>query len=413
MLVLAFAACSGDAASVPAGSDADRVEVVRGIDVSGVTVTDVFIGPDPSGAPVVVMFHGTDGDPSSMEPLAREVARTGAVVHVAQWPVIDQVSPYPTSDAGPFLRQVDAVVCSLRFARRSAAEFGGDPDDLTVVGHSGGAMAGGRIALVDDLPWPDPGCDPGVSHVPQRFIGTSGDYPGVNQYGWQFRDLYAPFDLMALDVTNTSLEVRLFHGFDDQAIDFVIGWYFHDRLVDLGVDSRLLATDTGHSDLRDPAMPGGRFVAGQIAALVHGRPTVFDEVPVDASLTAADGSCVYEGPAELAWSELLRIELRNRRTALVWFSLVGLSDDSVTIDDLRADRSAPGGFPPDTVEFGGFQPVDARSSDRIDWVFLDGTRPWATYCLNEPVPEHPMTMPTTLLWPGTLMEPAALLRLAG
>lgn len=403
-------ACTGESGSLPASSGADGVEVMRDVDVGGVTVADVFVGPVVGGAPVVVMFHGTDGDPSTMEPLAREVARTGAVVHVPAWPVIDQVSPYPTNDAGPFQRQVDAVVCSLRFARRTAAEFGGDPNDLTVVGHSGGAMAGGRVAVVDELPWPDPGCDADVSHVPQRFIGTSGDYPGVNQYGWQYRDLYAPFDLMALDVTNTSLEVRLFHGFDDQAVDFILGWYFHDRLVDLGVDSRLLATDTGHSDLRDPATPAGRFVAEEVAALLHGRPGIFDDVPVDASLTADEGSCVYAGPAELALSELLRIELHNRRSGLVWFSLVGLSGDDVTVDDLLTDDSTPGGFPPDAVEFGGFQPVEVGASGRIDWVFLDGTRPWATYCLSDPDPEHPMTMPTTLLWPGSLMEPAGLLR---
>jgi len=374
--------------------------------VAGVTVTDVFVGSDVLSAPVVVMFHGTAGDPSSMEPLAREIARTGAVVHVPRWPVIDQVSPYPTNDARPYLRQVDAVVCSLRFARRSAAEFGGDPDDLTALGHSGGAMAGGRIALVDDLPWPDPGCDPGVSHVPQRFIGTSGDYAGVNQYGWQYRDLYAPFDLMALDVTNASLEVRLFHGFDDRVIDFITAWYFHDRLADLGVDSRILATDTGHSDLRDPATPGGRFVVDEVAALLHGHPDIFGEVPIDANLTADEGSCVYAGPAELALSDLLRIELRNRRSGLVWFSLVGMSDVGVTIDDLRAAGSEP----PEAVDFGGFQPVAVGTADHLDWVFLDGSRPWATYCLSDPDPEHPMTMPTVLLWPGTLMEPAALLR---
>jgi hypothetical protein len=341
-----------------------------------------------------------------MEPLAREVAATGAVVHVPTWPVIDQVAPYPSPDADPYLRQVDAVVCSLRFARRTATQFGGDPDDLTVFGHSGGAMAGGRVAIMDDLPWPEPACDPDVSHVAQRFIGASGDYCGAYQYGLQYCDTYEPFDLMELDVTNTELEVRLFHGFDDRAVDFLVAWYFHDRLVDQGIDSRLLATDTSHADLREPATPGGRFVADEVAALIHAEGNVFDDVPVDATLTAGS-SCVYAGPEQLDRSELLRIELRNERPGPVWFSLVGLTDHDLTIDELRT--ADPGAGRPDAIDFGGFQPVATGAAGRLDWVFLDGTRPWAAYCLSDPDPEHPMTLPTTRLWAGSLMEPAALI----
>lgn len=399
LLALAAACSSGT-------SDPTELAVRRNLDVGDVTVTDVFAPSDLVDAPVVVMLHGTGGDPSTMEPLAREVAASGAVVHVPTWPVIDQVAPYPSNDAEPYLRQVEAVVCSLRFARRTATQFGGDPDDLTVVGQSGGAMAGGRVAVVDDLPWPEPPCDPDISHVPRRFIGTSGDYAGVNQYGGQFRDLYADFDLMALDLTNTELEVRLFHGFDDRAVDYLVAWYFHDRLVEQGTDSRLVATDTGHADLREPATPGGRFVADQIAALIHGEASIFDEVPVDATLTAG-ASCTYAGPAELERSELLRIELRNERRGPVWFSLVGATDPDVTIGDLRADD--PDSGRPDTIDFGGFQPVAGDAVGHLDWVFLDGTRPWAGYCLSDPDPNRPMTLPTTRLWAGDLMEPAALI----
>ena len=394
-------ACSGDI-----GAD-DELLIVRDVPVAGVTVTDVFATPGAVDDPVVVMLHGTEGERSSMEPLARAVAAGGSVVFVPQWPVIDQVAPYPASDGEPYRQQVEAVVCSLRFARRRAASFGGRPEDLTVLGQSGGAMAGGRVALVDPLPWPDVACDPDTSHVPQRLIGLSGDYAGANQYGVALPEIYAPYDLLRLDPTNSTLEVRLVHGFDDRAVDYLSAWRFDRRLVEAGLDSRLIAADTGHSDLRDPMTPGGRFVVDQVDALLHGRTSAYDAEPRHGSLTAGPAACRYEGPTSVPRSDVLRIELRNQRPELVWFSLVGLRDASATVADL--ERAEPGSFGARTgmLDFGGFQPVAPVDVGHLDWVFLDAAHPWVAYCMSDPPPA--MSHPSTRFWNAEVMEPASIL----
>jgi acetyl esterase/lipase len=163
VLAVLLLGCAVPVVGCGSEQDANQLEADRGLDVYGVTVTDVFAPVDGEDLPVVVMLHGTSGGREAMEPLARAVAADGAVVFVPSWPVIDQVAAYPSDDDEPYRRQAEAVVCALRFARRSAAGHGGDPDDLTVLGHSGGATAGARVALVDDPPWSGIDCDPDVA----------------------------------------------------------------------------------------------------------------------------------------------------------------------------------------------------------------------------------------------------------
>lgn len=126
----------------PVGED----RVLRGVDVGG-SETDIFLpdGSDSGGAaaPVVILLHGTSGDRSRMEPLATAVAASGALAYAPSWPVIDQVAPFPEDQGDePYRRQSEAIVCILRSVKKTAAEFGGDPDDVTVVGHSGGGSSG-------------------------------------------------------------------------------------------------------------------------------------------------------------------------------------------------------------------------------------------------------------------------------
>src|SRR6056297_477595 len=216
---------ANEAASVPLDTNAtDEPGARRDLDLGG-SPADVFLPgpprPDSAGAaPVVMMLHGTAGERSHMEPLAEAVAADGALVYVPTWPVIDQVAPFPEDQEDePFRAQSEAVVCALRHIRLTAAEYGGDPADVTVVGHSGGGMIGARVSIVDDPPWPGIDCNAGVDHRPTRFIGLAGDYEGIYQYGQERSDLYAPYDVLALEPTNPELEVWLLHGHNDDAVN--------------------------------------------------------------------------------------------------------------------------------------------------------------------------------------------------
>jgi len=125
------------------------------------------------------MLHGTAADRSRMHGLAAAVAERGALVYVPSWPVIGTAQPYTVAEGGePYRRQSEAVICLLRRIRSEAADLRGDPDDVTVVGHSGGAMVGARVAMIDEPPWPGIDGDDGIDHAPVRFIGLGGDYEG-------------------------------------------------------------------------------------------------------------------------------------------------------------------------------------------------------------------------------------------
>lgn len=395
------------------GSDTSELDVHREFDVSGVTVTDVFAPRGGEDLPVVVVLHGTGGERHVMEPLARAIAEEGAVVYLPSWPVIDPAAETP-ADAEPFRLQAEAVVCALRFARRTAVEFGGDPDELTLLGHSGGATAGARVALVDEPPWPGIDCDAGLSHVPQRFIGTGGDFLGEYQYAFECPDVFGPYDPSTIEVTDSELEVRLIHGVVDRAVCSRVSVLFDDHLRDLGLDTALVATDTGHTDLRDPETRAGRFVVEQVSALIHDRPSVFETEGTPATLTVGDGTCDYSGPLEIDRGELLRLELRNPTNEPVWFSPVRVQPDSdISLEQVRADRSPAGEGPPEWADTGDFFLMQADSTRSFDWAFVDGGARWVIFCMPDPNPSAPMKWPTVGLWGGPSMQAAVILSSAG
>jgi acetyl esterase/lipase len=312
----------------PQPSDGSAVELIvtRDVAVAEVTTADVFAPRGAVDLPMVVMFHGTEGRRANMEPLAADVARSGAVVVVPSWPVLTE-RPAVESTEDVFFPQTAAAVCGVRFARATATEHGGDPADLTVVGHSGGAPLGARVALVDELPWPGIECYPGVSTHVDRFVGTGGDYTNEYQSGTWIPDVHRPYDVFQLEVTNVDLEVRLVHGGADQSVDVGKSTVFDQHLDALGVDSALVYVDATHRELRDPATPGGRLVADQIAALVHGHPSVFDDAGVDATLSFDGEDCHFQSTSTAAVGRPLRIRLVDDADVPVWFGLVGFPSE--------------------------------------------------------------------------------------
>jgi predicted esterase len=207
-----------------------------------------------------------------LEPLAAEVAQTGALVYLPTWPVIDQVRPFPEDEGDePYRRQSEAVICVLRDVKRTAAELGGDPGDVTLVGSSGGAMVGARVAIVAEPPWPGIDCDAGIDHRPERFIGLAGDYEGLYQYATPGWELYRPHDVLTIEPTNPDLDVWLLHGQNDESVGVRMSARFVDHLAQAGIDARLLTTDSDHVAQLDMSSPAGEFTAARIVAIIHGR----------------------------------------------------------------------------------------------------------------------------------------------
>lgn len=360
---------------------APLVLATRNVAVGDVTTADVFAPEGAEGLPVVVMFHGTEGRRDRMEPLAVEVAQAGAVVVVPSWPVISERPPFDTTE-DLFRDQTVAAVCSVRFARSAASEFGGDATEITVLGHSGGAALGARVSLIDVPPWPGIDCFAGVSAHVDRFVGTGGDYHNAYQFGVWVPEVYRPYDLFALDVTNRDLGVYMVHGAVDLNVNLSVSSEFKQHLERSGIAAHLLYVDAGHSELIDPSRPGGRFVADQLHSLLDGRMGMFGEVGAGGGLTFDDTTCSYRGPASVSVDRPVRILLINDSPVVVWFAMagvaIGVTDDEMRtylverrrIDDALSDLRVTAFLRTEPYALGGF-----------DWLFLQDAHRWVTYCM--------------------------------
>jgi acetyl esterase/lipase len=375
------------AESVATTSDSSVVPPTAGVEMlpdqvigDGITTADVYRPVSGEGLPVVVMLHGTAGDRTEFDGLAREVAASGAVVFVPSWPVIAEM-PEEEEVGELYRQQAEAVVCSLRHARATAGDVGGDPDDLTVLGHSGGATVGARAALVAEPPWPGIDCHPGVAHAPGRFIATGGDFTGGYSYASNFPDQYAPYDVFGLEPTN-DVEVRLYQGFNDWNVNSSTETTaFDESLTGAGVDSLAAYLDTGHGDMIDVSEPAGRFMAGQVIELIQGGVGVFDDAAASATLTYQDQQCSYDGPTSPRAGEPVAIELRNPTEVTVLYWMVGFEPGFDVIDSGFLDiPPGPVDDPPEGVETGRYIGVEAGGAGLLRWVFVRGEQQWVPTC---------------------------------
>lgn len=103
---------------------------------------DVFSPPAPSArAPVLVFFHGgawVVGDKILISRFARMLAERGVVVACANYRL------FPEAEFPDF---VEDGALAVRWMKREAARFGGDPRSVYLGGHSAGAHLAALLAL--------------------------------------------------------------------------------------------------------------------------------------------------------------------------------------------------------------------------------------------------------------------------
>jgi len=140
-------------------------------------VRDAAFGPDPrqrldvyvpnaasdSPRPIIIFFYGgswNSGTKNGYSFVGRALASRGFVVAIPDYRLVPQVR-YPT-----FLEDNAAAV---RWVRRHAQEFGGNPDRLVLAGHSAGAYDAAMLAL-------DPRYLGTDSKAVRGLIGLAGPY---------------------------------------------------------------------------------------------------------------------------------------------------------------------------------------------------------------------------------------------
>jgi predicted esterase len=318
------------------------------------------------------------------------VAAEGAVVVIPTWPVLE-AEPDEDAAARTYRAQAIAVVCSLRFARRVAVQWGGDPDDLTLLGHSGGGMVGAAVALVDPPPWNDITCDPEWSAAPQRFIGLAGDYTGTYQEAIAFAEEFRPYAPWTVRPTNRDLTVRMIHGTHDDSIDASSSSDFVDHLDGWGVDASLLLLDAGHGELIAPDTAAGAFVASEVAAIVRGTPGEFGAAADATGTVVFDGArCEYSGPPSVAVGDRLDLTLHNTAGMRSAFALIAVADGVPLPSMEPGGPTVPVWEVPTWVDGSGFQMVEGPD-ETYRWRIVDGGVRWIVFCV--PAPEPPDAHP--------------------
>ncbi|MFB0535555.1 MAG: dienelactone hydrolase family protein [Anaerolineae bacterium] len=226
---------------------------------------DVYSPTELGPWPVVVLMHAwfQSKDNAIYASLAEELAGRGVVVFVPQRRSESATLFEYAQDNGRDIREVhESWACAVRFVRESAADYGGDPGRVTVLGH--GSTGLDTAFIGDDLqqvweevaslrggPPPQTDCLAGgdSAHV-EAYIGYGGDY----HYYKLLRDsdpelweLTSPFGLIG---RNPSLLVHLVHGemgnpaYIERAVEY------REDLVNAGYDATL--TLLGDADWQIP-----------------------------------------------------------------------------------------------------------------------------------------------------------------
>lgn len=251
--------------TVPGAAPASSVHIVQ--DVSGPGTRDVdFYVPDSADgtAPLVVILHGGGNKGNTgLEALAATVALRGAVVAV---PSYFSGQPRSRADVHETFRN---VICSIRYARSRAAEFGADPGNLTVVGFSYGGYPASAVALAPHSAY-SYDCLTHISHVPEAFVGLAGAYSydhAIATLGWT--EDFTQFTTLGNLGNNPEVQISLLHGARDTNVPAEIAETLHTELHQAGYTVALHIADTRHAELIDPTDPAGALAVDTILAATH------------------------------------------------------------------------------------------------------------------------------------------------
>ncbi len=172
---------------------------------------DVYYPKGVVGAPTVVFFYGggwESGDRADYRFAAVALAKCGFVVAVPDYRVYPEVR-YPD-----FL--LDGVK-AVRWARRNAEEFGGDPSLIILSGHSAGAYIAAMLAL--DKRWLDPQSQAALAGV----VGLSGPYDFLPLHSPVLKAIFAPAEDLATSqpishVRSDAAPMLLLSGTSDRTV---------------------------------------------------------------------------------------------------------------------------------------------------------------------------------------------------
>jgi hypothetical protein len=226
---------------------------------------DVYAPTEPGPWPVVVILHGgyQDKENPIYASFAEELAGRGVVVFVPQRRYESATLYEYVQDNGRDIREVQGSwACGVSFARDQAADYGGDPDRITVFGH--GASGLETAFFGDDLqqlweelaslrggPPPQTEClgGGGTARV-DAYIGYGGDlevYERLSESDTELWELTSPFAVIG---RSPSLRVHIIFGGLANPSYIERAAKYHEDLANAGYDATL--TLLGEADWQIP-----------------------------------------------------------------------------------------------------------------------------------------------------------------
>lgn len=137
---------------------------------------DVYAPRQAGPWPLVVMLPGGfERKDTYMSGWATKVAERGAVVFVPDWIRIHDMPATPRELRAALIGMIGDIAAAVRFARGTGARYGGDPGNLTLFGHSNGAM-GATMAAFSRAPASEGGLEGTGSTIPESLVVFDGDY---------------------------------------------------------------------------------------------------------------------------------------------------------------------------------------------------------------------------------------------
>ena len=203
LAALALAACGGSgttAASSPSATTAGatatttpaahEIRVFRDVrfmaerKADRPPLLDVYAPKQAGPWPLVVMLPGgLESKDSYLKPWAKKVAERGAAVYVPDWIRTYDHRVTPKQLREELTGNIGDIAAAVRFARGTGARYGGDPGNLTLFGHSNGAM-GATMEAFSRAPASKGGLKGAGSTIPESLVVFDGDYLLAQQDPW-------------------------------------------------------------------------------------------------------------------------------------------------------------------------------------------------------------------------------------
>ena len=225
---------------------------------------DVYAPAEPGPWPVVVVVHGYLVRKEDYRLVSKAIAEQGAVVFTIDWPAWTSPSVAVQGDGVRLREWTETVACAVRFAQTTAPDHGGDPERVTLVGHSLGGGIGSVVALAGDHmdpAWEEFASTRGGppsqvdclasdgSTYPDAFVGYGGAYMVFEPLQEDDPELWKIVSPYALVGSNPSLRARFIHGkwdsvLPDEAVELSV--QLVEALQGAGYDATWTVVDAAH-----------------------------------------------------------------------------------------------------------------------------------------------------------------------